>query len=177
MQVIFLSYLNYSSKDVSLTLKMKIKIIKQILSAMLYLHSNGIVHRDLKSHNILLDENLNVKLCDFGLASPKTDLNSGSVKFSGTPAYMAPEIFQKKNYDEKVDVFAFGTLVWEIMTRKIPYEGLEISDLKQRIFSDEKLFIPKTVPKEIADMLIDLCRSLDPNKRPSFFELSKINFE
>lgn len=140
---------------------------------MLYLHSSDIVHRDLKSHNILLDENNNIKLCDFGLARPKTDLNSGSAKFSGTPAYMAPEILQKKNYDEKVDVFAFGTLIWEILTRKIPHEGVEIGELKQRILSDEKLFIPKTVPKELAKV-IEACRALDPAKRPSFAEIAKM---
>ena len=148
-------------------------MIRQILNAMLFLHSSGVVHRDLKSHNILLDENYNIKICDFGLAKPKTDLNMGSAKFSGTPAYMAPEILQKKSYDEKVDVFAFGTLVWEIMTRKIPHEGVEIADLKQRVLSDEKLFIPKTVSKELA-RVIEVCRTLDSAKRPGFAEISKM---
>jgi len=141
---------------------------------MVYLHSNDIVHRDLKSHNILLDENYNIKLCDFGLAKPKTDLNSGSSKFSGTPAYMAPEILQKKSYDEKVDVYAFGTLIWEIMTRKIPHEGVEILDLKQRILNGEKLYIPnKTVSKEISK-IIDICTNRDPTKRPTFLEVCKM---
>lgn len=140
---------------------------------MLYLHTSDIVHRDLKSHNILLDENLNAKLCDFGLARPKSDLNSGSAKFSGTPAYMAPEILQKKLYDEKVDVFAFGTLVWEIATRKIPFEGIDFADLKMRVLGDEKLFVPKTTPKELAK-LIEACRVLDPAKRPTFAQIAQM---
>lgn len=58
-----------------------------------YMHSLGIVHRDIKSHNILVDENNNIKLCDFGLARFKSDLNKGTMQYSGTPAYMAPELF------------------------------------------------------------------------------------
>jgi len=143
---------------------------------MLYLHDCDIVHRDLKSHNVLLDDNYNIKLCDFGLAKTRTDLNIGCSKFSGTPAYMAPEILQKKSYDEKVDVFAFGTLIWEIFTRKIPHEGVELADLKQRILNDEKLFIPKTIPKDIAN-IIDACRMLDPRKRPTFLEISKMSIK
>jgi serine/threonine protein kinase len=54
------------------------------------------VHRDIKSHNILLDDSFKVRLCDFGLARKSTDLNQGSMQFSGTPVYMAPELFRKK---------------------------------------------------------------------------------
>lgn len=79
------------------------------------MHSAGIVHRDIKSHNVLIDENLNVKICDFGLAKFKADIGKGSMQFAGTPNYMAPELFQKKQYDQAVDVFAFGTLMWEIL--------------------------------------------------------------
>ena len=60
------------------------------------MHSLGIVHRDLKSHNILVDENCNIKVCDFGLARFKADLNKGTMQYSGTPAYMAPELYQKR---------------------------------------------------------------------------------
>jgi serine/threonine protein kinase len=58
-----------------------------------------------------------IKICDFGLAKFNADLGLGKMVFSGTPAYMAPELFNKKNFDEKVDVFAFGTLLWELVSR------------------------------------------------------------
>lgn len=83
---------------------------------------------------------------------------------------MAPELFQKSVYDEKVDIYAFGTLVWEIMARKIPLDGLEVSDIKSRCLNDEKLPMPKAFTNDMIDV-INACRSLDPNKRPTFDEL------
>jgi sterile alpha motif and leucine zipper-containing kinase AZK len=151
------------------------KIIKQLIKALAYIHINGIVHRDIKSHNVLVDEYFNVKICDFGLAKFKSELNYGSGQFAGTPAYMAPELFQKKAYDEKIDIFSFGTLVWEILVRKVPYEGLEVSEIKLRITNDEQIFVPKTVNSELAN-IIHSCRTFDPLKRPSFQELLTLNF-
>lgn len=64
-------------------------MVRQVLSSIAYLHEHDIVHRDIKSHNFLVDYNLTVKLCDFGLAKQKSELNQGSMQFSGTPVYMA----------------------------------------------------------------------------------------
>jgi serine/threonine protein kinase len=140
---------------------------------MLYIHQTGIVHRDLKSHNILVDANWNIKLCDFGLAKLKDELSWGSGQFSGTPAYMAPELFERKGYDEKIDVFSFGTLMWEILARKIPFDGFEVQDIRRFILSDETLPLPKTVTNKEIGWIINNCRSIDPFKRPSFEQLCK----
>ncbi len=153
----------------------KLKIISQLIRTFFFIHQNGIVHRDIKSHNVLLDENYNVKICDFGLAKNISELNWGNGQFSGTPAYMAPELLTKKAYDEKIDIFSCGTLIWEILVRKIPFEGFELGDIKSRTLSEEKLYLPKTIPAEWFQ-LINSCRSLDPNKRPSFTDLVNINF-
>ena len=63
-----------------------------------FLHLSKIVHRDIKSHNILLDDNFKTKLCDFGLAKDYSDLNTGSKKFCGTPCYMDPDLTKKRKY-------------------------------------------------------------------------------
>lgn len=86
-------------KKIKLTNQERKNIVKQIISSIDYLHQHSIVHRDIKSHNFLVYENYTVKLCDFGLARVKDRLHQGPMQFSGTPAYMAQELFQKKSYD------------------------------------------------------------------------------
>jgi serine/threonine protein kinase len=76
-------------RKVRLTADERRRIVKQILSAVNYLHQHNVVHRDIKSHNFLVYENFVVKLCDFGLARCKDRLQQGPMQFSGTPAYMA----------------------------------------------------------------------------------------
>lgn len=106
-------------QKVELKDKEKAYLAQQIVDTLYYLHAHGIVHRDIKSHNFLVGEQLHLRLCDFGLAKHQvphpiiqSELNTGSMQFSGTPIYMAPELFQKKGYDSSIDVFAVGTLLY-----------------------------------------------------------------
>lgn len=89
------------------------------------------------------------------------------MQFSGTPAYLAPEIYQKKAYDEKIDVFSFGTMLWEIFARQVPYEGLDPSDIMQKLFKEEPMSTLSTIPKPI-QKIISECRVLNPDFRPGF---------
>ena len=133
----------------------RIRIGRDVAKAFEFLHKGGIVHRDLKSYNILLDDANHVKVCDFGLAKFKADLNTGSMQFAGTPTYMAPELFEKKYYDEKVDVFAFGTLLWELVHREVPYDGLDPGDIKGMLLSGDKLPIKSSVNRTVARLIED----------------------
>ena len=85
---------------------------------MAFLHSRAppVVHRDLKSHNVLLTADGRCKLCDFGL------VNVREVS-AGTPNYMAPELLLSKPYSTPVDVFAFAVLLNELFTREVPWDG------------------------------------------------------
>ena len=151
----------------------KLNILGHICEAFLFYHLSGVVHRDLKSMNVLLDRSDNVKICDFGLARFKSELNKGTMQFSGTPAYMAPELFKKQSYDEKVDVFAFGTLFWETFAREVPYDGLEPTDIRDKIVrGDNKLENPINCPRKFSN-LIEMCRQSSPQARPSFQEIAK----
>ena len=168
-------YLHKNSKTKNnLSLEFKNKITKQLVHTMAYIHSRGYVHRDLKTQNILLDKNLDMKLCDFGLTKLKSELNSGSGQFAGTPCYMAPELFDRKFYDDKVDVFAFGTVVWEIYTQKIPYFNGEALEIKQKVTKGEELICSSIVPKQIAS-LIEKCRRVKPSERPSFSDIEMMD--
>jgi serine/threonine protein kinase len=85
-------------------------IVEDIALGMNYLHGRKVLHCDLKSSNVLIDSNWNVKLCDFGLSKLKDDKNNfGRV---GTPHWMAPEILREKEYTEKSDVYSFGMILW-----------------------------------------------------------------
>ena len=168
-------YLHKNPKNKNnLSLEFKNKITNQLIHTMAYIHSRGYVHRDLKTQNILLDKNLDMKLCDFGLTKLKTELNSGSGQFAGTPCYMAPELFDRKFYDDKIDVFAFGTVVWEIYTQKIPYLNCEAMEIKQKVTKGEELICSSIVPKQIAN-LIEKCRKVKPSERPSFREMENMD--
>jgi serine/threonine protein kinase len=109
------------------------------------------------------------------------------MQFSGTPAYMAPELFQKKvsmigyivakAYDKGVDLFAFGTMLWETFAREVPYEGIDPSDVMTKVVRGEPLQ-SKGVPRAIMNLVNDL-RTIDSSKRPAFdlvlAELKKLN--
>lgn len=112
-----------------------ILIVEDIALGMAYLHGRKVLHCDLKSSNVLIDSNWNVKLCDFGLSKITSQLNKknkkkgGNLNSLGTPHWMAPEVLQNKEYCEYSDVYSFGVIIWEIIEKKIPYEGLSLQQI------------------------------------------------
>lgn len=109
------------NQTVELDWKTRVKMSKCVSSAIAFLHSKNIMHRDIKSENIMVDSEFNVKMCDFGFArAVENDQASRqrTMTMLGTPYYSAPEILLGKPYDFKADVFSFGVLVLEIITRR-----------------------------------------------------------
>lgn len=108
------------NSKVTLDWPTRIRMAKEVASALAFLHSKGVLHRDLKSENILIDsanETFSAKLCDFGFAR-SVEARGRASTVCGTPYYAAPEVLLGRPYDAKADVFAFGVLVLEIITRR-----------------------------------------------------------
>ena len=165
---------NLKNKINELTKEERIEAIIDISLAMKEVHSSGIIHRDLRLENILLDENNKIKLSGFGLGT-LIELESDSMSRSqiqGTFEYMAPELLQEKNdYNEKVDVYAFGVVVFLILTKG---EFPKISP--NEILNGKKADIPKVITK-FSRELIDKCWSIKAEQRPSFDEIHKTLME
>merc|ERR1711964_359067 len=99
------------------------KLAFQVASALAYVHENDIIYRDLKPENLVFTDETHetLKLVDFGLAVEKTD----DLGLAGTPGYLAPEVLENKEYDNKIDTWTVGVLIYEILTRRVPFTEKE----------------------------------------------------
>ena len=150
---------------------------------MCYLHTCNpiVIHRDLKSHNLLVDDNWKVKVCDFGL-SRLASQQSVAMTACGTPAWSSPELLKGEKYDEKIDVYSFGIICWELVMREIPYKGLDTfqiiyqvgtKNIRPELPQDLKMLRKKRkIPKEFVD-LFTTCWDTNPSVRPSFREIGE----
>lgn len=148
--------------------EVRCQIIVEISSAMKSVHEAGIIHRDLKLENILLDADDHAKVSDFGLCTliDQESLTGSRTQMAGTLNYMAPELVRgRKDYDEKVDVYAFGVVVFMILTKGQKPDA-SIADVADGKMAE----IPMSVSK-FASNLISRCWEKDPSKRPSFTEI------
>ncbi|KAL4385152.1 hypothetical protein GQ457_15G001160 [Hibiscus cannabinus] len=138
-----------------------------------YLHNCTpvIVHRDLKSPNLLVDKNWVVKVCDFGLSRMKHSTYLSSMSTAGTAEWMAPEVLRNEPSDEKCDVYSFGVILWELSTLQQPWKGMNPMQVVGAVgFQHRRLDIPDDVDPAIAE-IITKCWHTDPKLRPTFAEI------
>ncbi|OIS96440.1 serinethreonine-protein kinase edr1 [Nicotiana attenuata] len=156
----------------------RIHMALDIARGMNYLHhlNPPIVHRDLKSSNLLVDKNWTVKVGDFGLSRLKHETYLATKTGKGTPQWMAPEVLRSEPSDEKSDIYSFGVILWELATGKIPWDNLNPMQVIGAVgFMNQRLDIPKYVHLQWAS-IIESCWHSEPQSRPSFLKLmEKLN--
>lgn len=165
-----------------LDLSVAISYALDIAHALECLHANGIIHRDLKPDNLLLTANQkSVKLADFGLAREETVTEMMTAE-TGTYRWMAPELYstvtlrqgEKKHYNNKVDVYSFGIVLWELLTNRMPFERMSnLQAAYAAAFKQERPDIPEDISPDVA-FIIQSCWIEDPNLRPSFSQIIRM---
>ncbi|TKY57968.1 Serine/threonine-protein kinase EDR1 [Spatholobus suberectus] len=153
--------------------KRRLRMALDVAKGMNYLHTSHppIVHRDLKSPNLLVDRHWVVKVCDFGLSRMKHHTFLSSKSCAGTPEWMAPEVLRNEPANEKCDVYSFGVILWELTTARIPWKGLNPMQVVGAVgFQNKRLEIPEDVNPVVAQIICD-CWQTEPHLRPSFSQL------
>jgi len=153
--------------------KLRKRIAMDIAQGVLYLHSHDpiVIHRDLKSHNVLLDSEWNAKLADFGISRIKE--MTATMTQIGTPQWMAPEILRSDKYSEHVDAFSFGVIMWELATFKSPWESINPLRVVNLVaYEGVRLPIPATINIPPAwKNLMEKLWAETPSDRPTFLDI------
>ncbi len=143
------------------------KLMEQVCSGLDFAHQHGIVHRDIKPGNILLDKNRRPYICDFGVARVDTSTLTQSGTAVGTPSYMSPEQVMGKKVDKRSDIFSVGCILYEFLTGRRPFEAESITTVIYKIINEQppslsevKKGLPAGFEKVIGKAL-----AKDPNDR------------
>uniref|UniRef100_A0AAR2LDK8 mitogen-activated protein kinase kinase kinase n=1 Tax=Pygocentrus nattereri TaxID=42514 RepID=A0AAR2LDK8_PYGNA len=141
-----------------------------IAGGMNYLHLHKIIHRDLKSPNMLITHDDLVKISDFGTSKELRD-KSTKMSFAGTVAWMAPEVIRNEPVSEKVDIWSFGVVLWEMLTGEIPYKDVDSSAIIWGVGNNSlQLPLPESCPDGFK-ILLKQCWNCKPRNRPSFRQI------
>lgn len=148
--------------------------MKQIVDGVQYLHENNIIHRDLKLGNLFLNDNIEVKIGDFGLATKIEYNGQRKETVCGTPNYIAPEIITKKGHSFEVDIWSIGCIMYTLLVGKPPFETSSLRETYDRIKKCQ-YGVPLSL-KTPAVKMIKAMLQANPEKRPTIHQLQKFEW-
>ncbi|KAI5683464.1 hypothetical protein M9H77_04692 [Catharanthus roseus] len=154
-----------------LAFKVVVQMALDLARGLSYLHSQKIVHRDVKTENMLLDKARTVKIADFGVARVEASNPNDMTGETGTLGYMAPEVLNGNPYNRKCDVYSFGICLWEIYCCDMPYPDLSFSEVTSAVVRQNlRPEIPRCCPSSLANVM-KRCWDANPDKRPEMDEV------
>ncbi|XP_071721264.1 serine/threonine-protein kinase 52-like [Rutidosis leptorrhynchoides] len=157
-----------------LSFKIVVQLALDLSRGLSYLHSKKIVHRDVKTENMLLDLNRTLKIADFGVARVEAQNPRDMTGETGTLGYMAPEVLDGKPYNRKCDVYSFGICLWEVYCCDMPYVDLSFAEVSSAVVRQNlRPEIPKCCPSAFASIL-KKCWDANPDKRPEMDEVVRL---
>jgi serine/threonine protein kinase len=159
-----------ADRTIEMDLGIRMRIALEVAQGMNFLHQTcNLLHRDLKSPNLLINstkDGIEVKICDFGV-SRVIDKRKTMTGHVGTVSWIAPEIFEQKRYTEKSDVYSFGIVLWELLTRKIPFDDINSFSIPIAVIKGDRPSIPRDCLPPLKK-LIKQCWHAKPSRRPTF---------
>ncbi|KAJ0755100.1 putative dual-specificity kinase TKL-Pl-4 family [Helianthus annuus] len=157
-----------------LPFKVVIQIALDLARGLSYLHSQKVVHRDVKTENVLLDKTRTVKIADFGVARVEASNPNDMTGETGTLGYMAPEVLNGNPYNRKCDVYSFGICLWEIYCCDMPYPDLSFSEVTSAVVRQNlRPDIPRCCPSSLSNVMKQ-CWDANPDKRPEMDEVVRM---
>ncbi|XP_050218070.1 serine/threonine-protein kinase STY13-like [Mercurialis annua] len=157
-----------------LPFKVVIQLALDLARGLSYLHSKKIVHRDVKTENMLLDTHRNLKIADFGVARVEAQNPRDMTGETGTLGYMAPEVLEGKPYNRSCDVYSFGICLWEIYCCDMPYPDLSFADVSSAVVRQNlRPEMPRCCPSSLASIMRK-CWDANANKRLEMAEVVRL---
>ncbi|OVA19309.1 Protein kinase domain [Macleaya cordata] len=157
----------------SVPLRLAVKQALDVARGMAYVHGLGFIHRDLKSDNLLISADKSIKIADFGVARIEVQ-TEGMTPETGTYRWMAPEMIQHRPYTQKVDVYSFGIVLWELITGMLPFQNMTAV---QAAFAVVNKGVRPIVPNDCLPVLSEImtrCWDANPEVRPPFMEVVRM---
>ena len=158
---------SYIAEQVRFEIPKILDIMQQTLSALAYVHQGGVVHRDVKPANIIILENGQIKVADFGIARIESSTMTQMGTVMGTPHYMSPEQFMGQQVDNRSDLFSVGIILYELMTGEKPFPGVAMATIMQKVLYtsvDRPTVYNVNIPKAF-DVVITKALSKRPDDR------------